>query len=306
MSNKKSIGIVVLMAILSLVIGVGSAQAADLSFPNDTNVSIGGHNYTITPGSVATTSLILTANTLIITVPPGASSFFTIQSPDGYALGSTGNLPQSCSGIVNVLTIGAGLGPIVITPNPASAVCAGGSVAVGSGGLTSGGGTTTTTTPPSTITITSVTPSNTTIPGCNDGKNGFSTVSGVSCVNNLYINTTFIPGCNGTLGFSTVTGQSCVNNFSTTTTTTPPTTSGPTSYNFGTVTLENGSTGNAVMELQRFLNNKLMLGLKLDGILGPKTIAVIKKWQKDHGLVADGLVGAKTKAMMQTAAESGN
>jgi peptidoglycan hydrolase-like protein with peptidoglycan-binding domain len=36
----------------------------------------------------------------------------------------------------------------------------------------------------------------------------------------------------------------------------------------------------------------------LDGKLGPKTIAVIKTWQSNHGLVADGLVGPKTKAMM--------
>jgi peptidoglycan hydrolase-like protein with peptidoglycan-binding domain len=41
----------------------------------------------------------------------------------------------------------------------------------------------------------------------------------------------------------------------------------------------------------------------LDGKLGPKTIVVIKKWQKDHGLVADGLIGAKTKAMMNQEAE---
>jgi len=69
-------------------------------------------------------------------------------------------------------------------------------------------------------------------------------------------------------------------------------------YNFGTTTLKNGSTGEAVKELQRFLNNKLNLGLVVDGKLGPKTITVIKKWQSDNGLVSDGLVGAKTKALM--------
>ena len=69
-------------------------------------------------------------------------------------------------------------------------------------------------------------------------------------------------------------------------------------YNFGTVTLRNGSRGPAVMELQRFLNAKLNLGLTVDGKLGPKTITVIKKWQRGNGLVADGLVGAKTKARM--------
>jgi hypothetical protein len=79
----------------------------------------------------------------------------------------------------------------------------------------------------------------------------------------------------------------------------PPTpTPLPTSYNFGTVTLRNGSTGEAVKELQRFLNRVLNLGLVVDGKLGPKTIAVIKKWQSDNNLVADGLIGPKTKIKM--------
>ncbi len=71
-------------------------------------------------------------------------------------------------------------------------------------------------------------------------------------------------------------------------------------YNFGTVTLRMWSKGEAVMELQRFLNAKLNLGLVIDGKLGPKTIAVIKQWQKDNGLVNDGLVGNKTKAKMNS------
>ncbi len=101
-----------------------------------------------------------------------------------------------------------------------------------------------------------------------------------------------IPNCNGTIGFSTSTGQSCASN-----------TGGMNSpivviYNFGTTILKNGSRGNAVMELQRFLNDKLNLGLVVDGKLGLKTIAVIKKWQLNNGLVADGLVGIKTKTKM--------
>ena len=70
------------------------------------------------------------------------------------------------------------------------------------------------------------------------------------------------------------------------------------SYNLGSTTLRNGSRSEAVKELQRFLNDTLNLGLKLDGILGPKTIAVIRKWQRDNGLVSDGLVGPRTKARM--------
>jgi len=75
-------------------------------------------------------------------------------------------------------------------------------------------------------------------------------------------------------------------------------------YNFGTTTLKNGSRGEAVMELQRFLNANLNLGLIIDGKLGPKTIAVIREWQKDNGLVADGLIGAKTKLMMNSIGSS--
>jgi len=70
------------------------------------------------------------------------------------------------------------------------------------------------------------------------------------------------------------------------------------SYNFGTTILRKGSSGNAVKELQRFLNQVLNLNLVIDGKLGPKTIFIVKKWQKLNGLVADGIVGPKTKAKM--------
>jgi hypothetical protein len=105
-------------------------------------------------------------------------------------------------------------------------------------------------------------------------------------------NATF-PGCSGGNKYNASTGELCVN-----------TAVAAAKYNFGTVTLRNGSRGAAAKELQRFLNDKLNLGLKLDGIIGPKTIAVIKQWQKDHNLVADGLIGAKTKAQMNV--EAGN
>ncbi|MEI8174536.1 MAG: peptidoglycan-binding domain-containing protein [bacterium] len=80
---------------------------------------------------------------------------------------------------------------------------------------------------------------------------------------------------------------------------TPITTITPSTYNLGTVTLKLGSRGNAVTELQRFLNKTLNIKLTLDGKLGPKTIAIIKQWQKANGLVADGVVGVKTKKLMK-------
>lgn len=91
-------------------------------------------------------------------------------------------------------------------------------------------------------------------------------------------------GCSGENIYNTSTGAICVNNSN--------------SYNLGTLTLKNGSKGEAVKELQRFLNTKLNLGLAIDGSFGPKTTIVIKKWQTDNGLMSDGLVGAKTKMIM--------
>jgi len=70
------------------------------------------------------------------------------------------------------------------------------------------------------------------------------------------------------------------------------------SYNFGLMNLAEGSTGDAVMQLQMFLNAKLKLGLAVDGIIGPKTITVIKTWQGTHNLAVDGIVGPNTKASM--------
>ncbi|MFZ1019405.1 MAG: ice-binding family protein, partial [Minisyncoccia bacterium] len=73
-------------------------------------------------------------------------------------------------------------------------------------------------------------------------------------------------------------------------------------YNFGVVTLKNGSSGNAVVALQNFLNTKLNLGLIADGKFGPKTTVAVKQWQTNNGLTADGLVGANTKTKMNAMA----
>ena len=123
--------------------------------------------------------------------------------------------------------------------------------------------------------------------GCSGG-NLYNTSTGQLCINN---NKSQISGCgNRNIGFSTATGQSCIGNF----------VPAQTKYNFGTSILKNGSKGESVMELQRFLNKVLNLGLVVDGKLGPKTIAVIKKWQTNNGLVSDGIVGDKTKTRMNS------
>lgn len=132
--------------------------------------------------------------------------------------------------------------------------------------------------------------------GCS-GSNQYNISTGALCVNNTVNPSGQIPGCgNNTTGFSTATGGSCVGNR-------PTTVTASISYNLGTATLKNGSKGEAVKELQRVLNKILNLGLVVDGKLGPKTIAVIKTWQKNHGLKADGLVGKLTKAAMKAEAE---
>ena len=56
--------------------------------------------------------------------------------------------------------------------------------------------------------------------------------------------------------------------------------------------LKLGSKGPEVAALQTFLN------LNADGSFGPKTEAAVKQWQSQNGLVPDGVVGPKTIAMM--------
>ena len=36
------------------------------------------------------------------------------------------------------------------------------------------------------------------------------------------------------------------------------------------------------------------LGLAIDGMFGPETEATVRQFQRDHGLVPDGIVGPKT------------
>lgn len=56
--------------------------------------------------------------------------------------------------------------------------------------------------------------------------------------------------------------------------------------------LKLGSQGPEVVALQTYLN------LTADGSFGPKTEAAVKQWQSANGLVPDGVVGPKTIAIM--------
>lgn len=60
-----------------------------------------------------------------------------------------------------------------------------------------------------------------------------------------------------------------------------------------------GTVGSDAKAVQTFLNWYINAKLDTDGIAGPKTVAAIKKFQKNNGIVADGIFGAKTKAKAQ-------
>lgn len=62
--------------------------------------------------------------------------------------------------------------------------------------------------------------------------------------------------------------------------------------------LKVGSSGSQVKTLQTKLNNWGYDAGTVDGIFGSKTQAAVKRFQQKNGLVADGIVGAKTAAAL--------
>ncbi|MFZ3011454.1 MAG: peptidoglycan-binding domain-containing protein [Minisyncoccia bacterium] len=123
-----------------------------------------------------------------------------------------------------------------------------------------------------------------------------SSSGGVTTTTTFNFDTTVVQtGCLGWNAYSTSTGIKCANYSSTVNSTSEENKNG---YNLGVVTLREGSAGEAVKELQRFLNSELSLSLVVDGKMGPNTVDAVKQWQSAKGLVSDGLVGPKTKAMM--------
>lgn len=60
------------------------------------------------------------------------------------------------------------------------------------------------------------------------------------------------------------------------------------------VTVQQGSSGQAVKALQRELNRKHHYGLAEDGIFGAGTTTAVKSFQSAHGLTSDGIVGPAT------------
>ncbi len=274
MINKLKIGLVTL-GVLSLVVFGGTASAANLTWGADQTVDLSSPDMdlTIASGSTAT-SLVVGTGTLVVGLVSGETFTVATASSGSFTFDPLTDVSQTCVSGVTTLTVAATTtATYTLTPSTTACVSGGGGGGGGGGAYPTPYQTPSTTTP--------ATPATPATPGTN------------------------VPGCgNRTTGFSESTGASCVGNTATTPATpaTPATPGSGGTYNLGTSTLKNGSKGTAVMELQRLLNTLLNLGLKIDGILGPKTIAVIKKWQKQNGLAADGLVGPKTKAAMKAQA----
>ncbi|KKR59030.1 MAG: Antifreeze glycoprotein/trypsinogen-like protein protease chimeric [Candidatus Nomurabacteria bacterium GW2011_GWF2_40_31] len=267
MIKKLKIGLVATGLSIALGAVPVIALAADVNFDVITNIVIGTRTYNIAAGSAATT-LVLATDGLSLAVEVPTSSNFILVSADRSTLTTTGGT-VACTNSESTLTI-AGLTGTTRTITPSTTAC---------GAITGGG---------------------TPAPAASTGGGAPAAAAIITPVVVTPV-VTVDTGCVAGAKFSITTGKACA--AATVTPATPATPAVPgvspaipatpaTVYNFGTTTLE----------LQRFLNDKLNLGLVLDGKLGPKTIAVIKTWQADNGLVPDGLIGAKTKAMMNAGA----
>ena len=61
-------------------------------------------------------------------------------------------------------------------------------------------------------------------------------------------------------------------------------------------TLRRSTSSPAVSEFVRQLQERI--GMKVDGIFGPKTEANLRAFQRAHGLLADGIAGPNTWALL--------
>jgi putative chitinase len=68
--------------------------------------------------------------------------------------------------------------------------------------------------------------------------------------------------------------------------------------------LARGSEGDAVVQLQNFLRD-LNFAVAVDGDFGPGTEVAVTRFQFEHGLTADGIVGPETWAAVDSAKQAG-
>ena len=64
-------------------------------------------------------------------------------------------------------------------------------------------------------------------------------------------------------------------------------------------TLMEGSVGEEVTYLQQLLNSKSRATIPVDGYFGPSTKQMVEIYQRNHGLVVDGIVGAQTWSSLE-------
>lgn len=69
-------------------------------------------------------------------------------------------------------------------------------------------------------------------------------------------------------------------------------------------TLNLGSQGEQVKELQKYLQSTGQTDLKVDGYYGPQTKAAVMQFQSKNGLVADGIFGPKSLGKLKTIAST--
>ena len=55
-----------------------------------------------------------------------------------------------------------------------------------------------------------------------------------------------------------------------------------------------GSTGSTVRQIQQTLTNWGYYNYAIDGVYGSRTVAAVKKFQRNNGLTADGICGSRT------------
>jgi peptidoglycan hydrolase-like protein with peptidoglycan-binding domain len=64
-------------------------------------------------------------------------------------------------------------------------------------------------------------------------------------------------------------------------------------------TLMEGSQGDEVIYLQQLLNKKSRATIAVDGDFGSETKQMVQIYQRNHGLVVDGIVGQKTWSSLE-------
>ena len=74
---------------------------------------------------------------------------------------------------------------------------------------------------------------------------------------------------------------------------------------FAADTINRGTRGDEVKEIQEVLISQGYLDGSADGVFGPKTEAAVKAFQEDYALDVTGIVGAGTLNALQTASEAG-